>query len=186
MFFLWWCPFKIWKEKWAGLQFTSTDYLSIVLTPVRIRWTIPLSYGGKNKQCRGALFPTIFWLCLCQKFWTISRWIWRWCRGGEVWLLGFFFTTPYTSCKAREDFFTSVQGQKNELAGSFKFTFRLFANEPCVVHRTQRKVRPHQRGSSEENLRMKAVHTYLKKLYFPVSVGTCCCNTQNAWQRLDL
>ncbi len=43
MFLLWWCPFQIWKEKWAGLQFTSTDYLSIVLTPVRIRWTIPLT-----------------------------------------------------------------------------------------------------------------------------------------------
>jgi hypothetical protein len=25
-----------------GLQFTSADYLSIVLTPVKIRWTIPL------------------------------------------------------------------------------------------------------------------------------------------------
>jgi hypothetical protein len=28
--------------KRAGLQFTSTDYLSIALTPVRIRWTVPL------------------------------------------------------------------------------------------------------------------------------------------------
>ncbi len=45
MFLLWWCPFKIRKEKRAGLQFTSTDYLSIVLTPVRIRWTVPLSCG---------------------------------------------------------------------------------------------------------------------------------------------
>jgi hypothetical protein len=42
MFLLWWCPFKIWKEKLASLQFTSMDYLSIVLTPVRIRWTVPL------------------------------------------------------------------------------------------------------------------------------------------------
>ncbi len=42
MSLLWWCPFKSWKEKRADLQFTSTDYLSIVLTPVRIRWTIPL------------------------------------------------------------------------------------------------------------------------------------------------
>jgi hypothetical protein len=42
MLLLWWCPFKIQKEKQAGLQFTSTDYLSIVSTLVRIRWTIPL------------------------------------------------------------------------------------------------------------------------------------------------
>jgi hypothetical protein len=34
--------FKIQKEKRAGLQFTSTDYLSLLLTPLRIRWTIPL------------------------------------------------------------------------------------------------------------------------------------------------
>ncbi len=34
-------PFKIWKENRTGLQFTSTDYLSIVLTPVRIHWTVP-------------------------------------------------------------------------------------------------------------------------------------------------
>jgi hypothetical protein len=37
-----WCPFKIQKEKQVGLLFTSTDYLSIVSTPLRIRWTIPL------------------------------------------------------------------------------------------------------------------------------------------------
>jgi hypothetical protein len=36
------CPFKNQKEKWPGLQFTRTDYLSILLTPLRIRWTIPL------------------------------------------------------------------------------------------------------------------------------------------------
>jgi hypothetical protein len=34
--------FKIQKEKWLGLQFTRTDYLSLVLTHLRIRWTIPL------------------------------------------------------------------------------------------------------------------------------------------------
>jgi hypothetical protein len=34
---------KIQKLKPLGLQFTSTDYLSIVSTPLRIRWTIPLS-----------------------------------------------------------------------------------------------------------------------------------------------
>jgi hypothetical protein len=39
---LWWCPFRIKKEKLVGLQFTSTDYLSLVLNPLRIRWTVPL------------------------------------------------------------------------------------------------------------------------------------------------
>ncbi len=29
----WWCPFKIQKEKRAGLQFTSTDYLSSDVPP---------------------------------------------------------------------------------------------------------------------------------------------------------
>jgi hypothetical protein len=47
-FLLWWCPFKIQKEKRAGLQFTSTDYLSIVSTPLRIRWTIPLRRRSKE------------------------------------------------------------------------------------------------------------------------------------------
>jgi hypothetical protein len=42
MLLLWWCPFKTQKEKRAGLQFTSTDYLSLLLTPLRICWTIPL------------------------------------------------------------------------------------------------------------------------------------------------
>jgi hypothetical protein len=35
-------PLKLKKEKLAGLQFTNTDYLSLLLTPLRIRWTIPL------------------------------------------------------------------------------------------------------------------------------------------------
>jgi hypothetical protein len=35
-------PLKYKKRR--GLQFTSTDYLSIVSTPLRIRWTIPLSF----------------------------------------------------------------------------------------------------------------------------------------------
>jgi hypothetical protein len=42
MLLLWWCPIKIQKEKLPGLQFMTTDYLSLVLTPLRIRWTIPL------------------------------------------------------------------------------------------------------------------------------------------------
>jgi hypothetical protein len=48
MLLLWWCPFKIQKEKWAGLQFNSTDYLSLVLYlpllefvgTIRNRWFI--------------------------------------------------------------------------------------------------------------------------------------------------
>ncbi len=40
MFLLSCCPFKIQKVKRACLQFTRTDYLSKVLTPVRIRWTM--------------------------------------------------------------------------------------------------------------------------------------------------
>ncbi len=31
MLLLWWCSFQIQKEKPAGLQFTSTDYLSLFL-----------------------------------------------------------------------------------------------------------------------------------------------------------
>ncbi len=33
------CPFKIQKEKWVGLQFTSADGMNLVSTPLRIRWT---------------------------------------------------------------------------------------------------------------------------------------------------
>ncbi len=40
MLLLWWCPIKIQKEKLPGLQFTTTDYLSLVLTSLRIRWAI--------------------------------------------------------------------------------------------------------------------------------------------------
>jgi hypothetical protein len=36
-------PLKIKKEKWPGLQFTRTNYLSLVLTPLRIHWKIPLN-----------------------------------------------------------------------------------------------------------------------------------------------
>jgi hypothetical protein len=36
------CPFKIQKEKRAGLHFKTTGYLSFVLAPLRIHWTIPL------------------------------------------------------------------------------------------------------------------------------------------------
>ncbi len=50
MLLLWWCPFKIQKEKRAGLQFTSPDYLSSLLTPLRIRWTIPLRQSYTERQ----------------------------------------------------------------------------------------------------------------------------------------
>ncbi len=45
-----WCPFKIQKEKLAGLQLTSADYLSLLLTPLRIRWTIPLRFFLNHKS----------------------------------------------------------------------------------------------------------------------------------------
>jgi hypothetical protein len=35
-------PLKIQKEKRMGVQFTSTNNLNLVLTPLRIRRTIPL------------------------------------------------------------------------------------------------------------------------------------------------
>ncbi len=50
MLLLWWCPLKIQKEKRAGLQFTGSDYLSSLLTPLRIRWTIPLRQSYTKKQ----------------------------------------------------------------------------------------------------------------------------------------
>jgi hypothetical protein len=37
------CPFKIQKVKRTGLQVTSSDYFSLILTPLRSHWTIPLS-----------------------------------------------------------------------------------------------------------------------------------------------
>jgi hypothetical protein len=36
-------PLKFLKKNGPALQFTSTDFLSLLLTPLRIRWTIPLS-----------------------------------------------------------------------------------------------------------------------------------------------
>jgi hypothetical protein len=36
-------PLKFQKKHAVGLQFTSTDYLSLVLSPLRIRKTIPLT-----------------------------------------------------------------------------------------------------------------------------------------------
>ncbi len=66
MLLLWWCPFKIQKEKWAGLQFTSTDGMSLVSTPLRIRWTIPLKMHGTLIGCFphvvGEVFYQIFYI----------------------------------------------------------------------------------------------------------------------------
>jgi hypothetical protein len=44
-------PLKFKKINRPGLQYTSTDYLSIVLTPVRICWTIPFNTGRGNQCC---------------------------------------------------------------------------------------------------------------------------------------
>jgi predicted transcriptional regulator len=44
---------KFKKKKQAGLQFTSMDYLSLVLTSPRNRHTIPLM-NQSNQQCCGA------------------------------------------------------------------------------------------------------------------------------------
>jgi hypothetical protein len=41
-------PLKFEEKKQAGLQFTSTNYLSLVLTPLRICWTVPLSEEHEN------------------------------------------------------------------------------------------------------------------------------------------
>jgi hypothetical protein len=71
MLLLWWCPFKIQKEKWAGLQFTSTDFLSIVSTPLRIRWTIPLSI---------VLCPVCGSVQIVASILRLPILSWLWCR----------------------------------------------------------------------------------------------------------
>jgi hypothetical protein len=88
MLFLWLFPFKIQKQKLAGLQFTSTDYLSLFLTPLRIRWTIPLRKEiGEydDKKCflnfHGLLrnyvhISTVVWL---------SKYFFFWWGGSEEW-----------------------------------------------------------------------------------------------------
>jgi hypothetical protein len=43
-------PLKFKKKKRAGLQSTSTDYLSLLLSPLRIRWTISLTTLFKNTK----------------------------------------------------------------------------------------------------------------------------------------
>jgi hypothetical protein len=45
------CPFQMQKEKRAGLQFTSTDRMSLVSTLLRICWTIPLRSSGSTRFC---------------------------------------------------------------------------------------------------------------------------------------
>jgi hypothetical protein len=39
-----------------GLQFTCSGYLSLVLTPLRIHWTVPLKYG----VCRNILSQSLY------------------------------------------------------------------------------------------------------------------------------
>jgi hypothetical protein len=50
MLLLGWCPCKIQDEKRVDLHFTRTDRMSLVLTSLRIRWTIPLNDNTKNKN----------------------------------------------------------------------------------------------------------------------------------------
>ncbi len=66
MLLLWCCPFKIQKDERAGLQFNSPDYLSLLLTPLRIRWTIPLNSGLE-------FFPCIYFLPSAGKI-TPAKW----------------------------------------------------------------------------------------------------------------
>jgi hypothetical protein len=59
------------KRKTAGLQFTSTDYLSIVLTPVRICWTIP----SNNEFCLEGNISSWVMFCLsdiCPRGYFVS------------------------------------------------------------------------------------------------------------------
>jgi hypothetical protein len=42
-------PLKFKKENGRASRFTSTDYLSLLLTPLRIRWTIPLKKYNRGE-----------------------------------------------------------------------------------------------------------------------------------------
>ncbi len=55
--------FRIQKEKWLGLQFMRTDYWSLVLTLVRIRWTLPLSICCLSMKTACCLSAYIFLNC---------------------------------------------------------------------------------------------------------------------------
>ncbi len=57
MILSWWCPFKIQKEKQADPQFTSMDFLSLVLISLIIRWTIPLN--TQEYEIRPNFFTTL-------------------------------------------------------------------------------------------------------------------------------
>jgi hypothetical protein len=79
-------PLKFEKKR-ADLQFTSTDYLSIVLTPVRIRWTIPLKefyscqlrctkenkpfVGNLLREARGSSCIGLADIYLCYDMYTV-------------------------------------------------------------------------------------------------------------------
>jgi hypothetical protein len=49
-----WCPLKIQHKILAGLQFSSRDCLSLVLTPVRIYWTVSFNPKYEAKLFIGA------------------------------------------------------------------------------------------------------------------------------------
>ncbi len=87
---LWWCPFKIQKEKRAGLQFTSTDYLALLLTPLRIRWTIPLS--------------ELYWLCLVKV--TLRRYF-QWSA-----ILSVTLTLTFRNLSIPESHFSKHHGRR--------------------------------------------------------------------------
>jgi hypothetical protein len=56
-------PLKLKKLKRLCHQFTSMDYLSLVLTPLRIRWTVPL--GQLDGQWDlNVLFTAVMGACI--------------------------------------------------------------------------------------------------------------------------
>ncbi len=67
--------------KLPALQFTRTDYLSLVLTPLRIRWTIPLNCFSMS-SARADMF-IITWLYLLLL--GLCRW-YTLCVGYEDWM----------------------------------------------------------------------------------------------------
>ncbi len=65
MLLSWWWPFEIRYKKLPGLQFSITDHMSLLPTPHRLRWTIPLSSGESDftaVSCSGlANISTAIW-----------------------------------------------------------------------------------------------------------------------------
>ncbi len=65
---LWLCPFKIQKEKRVGLQLTSMYRTSLVLTPLRIHWTVPL------KKCSNDSIYVLIFIHSIMYFPMSSNW----------------------------------------------------------------------------------------------------------------